>query len=204
MGEGGEPELEEKGRRLSKEETLRRAIERWGELYKHPKHRPEWCGQEEWDKRMEHVRKVVAKGPRLQGTVEPPSWEDFAAYVGSLPEGKSGWGFLRYEMLKRADAEDLRIWYEHVIVPLVQGEWSPGRLIKVAELVLLDKGKGDVSSLDFFRGIGLLQHSYKIMEWALMAGAWKKLVTVIDEEILCFIFKRSVCQSLWWARVETE
>ena len=62
-------------------------------------------------------------------------------------------------MLKGADEGQLQVWFERVIRPAVTGEWTPGRALKEAELVLLEKGKGDASTLDNFRGIGLLRHA---------------------------------------------
>ena len=137
------------------------------------------------------------------GGIEPPTWEEFRAYISRLPEGKGGWGFLRYEMLKGAEEVRLREWYDLIIVPVVEGKWTPGRAVKEAELMLLHK-KLDRKSLDHYRGIGLLQHAYKIMEWALMAGVWKKLMSVIEEEIQGFMANRGVCQALWRVRAEND
>ena len=66
-------------------------------------------------------------------------------------------------------------------MPVVDGSWDPAKGVKEAEMVLLDKGKGDVSSLDFFRGIGLLQHAFKIMEWALMAGVGREVESAAQQ-----------------------
>ena len=107
-------------------------------------------------------------------------------------------------MLKGAGKHQLRAWYEHIIVPVVSGDWDPAQAVKEAEMILIDKGKGDVSSLDFFRGIGLLQHAYKIMEWALMAGVWREIIRVLDEEVMGFIPNRTGIQALWRARAEND
>ena len=159
--------------------SLEQAAQRWGALYKHPREGEDWRGQVDWERKLAEVRRVVEGGGRILGSIEPPTWEEFRAYVERLPEGKGGWGFLRYEMLKRAGEEELRDWYDHIVVPVVTGEWDPARAVKEAEMLLLHKGKGDVSTLDNFRGIGLLQHAYKIMEWALMAGMWRKLTRIV-------------------------
>ena len=112
-----------------------------------------------------------------------PSWEEFRAYVASLPEGKAGWGFLRYEMLKRAGEDQLRVWYERVILPVVEGRWDPGRAVKEAELVLLDKGKERVDTLDSFRGIGLLAvtGANKMNPWDHTFFCWGRYLTIRSE-----------------------
>ena len=93
------------------------------------------------------------------------TWEEFLAYIRALPEGKAGWGFLRYDMLKEAQEQHLRVWFDKVMNPLLKGKWTPGEAVKKAEMMFLDKGKAGISTLDSFRGIGLLQHKYKLLEW---------------------------------------
>jgi hypothetical protein len=198
-----EPVLVQGGQRLSAEEVIREAEKRLGNLYKHPRGSAGW-DEEAWQAQLERVERIVAAGRRVTGGVEVPTWEDFRAFVAELPEGKAGWGFLRYEMLKSADEGALRQWYDRVIVPVVAGDWDPARAVKMAELVLIDKGKGDASDLDNFRGIGLLQHVFKVLEWAVMAGMWRKILRVMDEEVLGFLANRSVCQALWKVRAVND
>ena len=75
---------------------------------------------------------------------------------------------------------------------------------KKAEMMFLDKGKADISTLDSFRGIGLLQHKYKLLEWGLMSCMWRNLMRAMDEEVLGFLPSRSGCQALWRVRAETD
>jgi hypothetical protein len=105
-----EPELTEGGRPLSAEKTLESIERRWQELYKHPRGGVGW-DEDEWRGTLEKIRRIVAGGRSLMGQVGPPTWVEFQAYVKSLPEGKAGWGVLRYEMLKRAGEGQLRTWY---------------------------------------------------------------------------------------------
>ena len=87
------------------------------------------------------------RGKRIWTEVEPPDWETFRAYVRQLPEGKGGAGILRYEMYQQAGEEELRAWYERVVIPVVQGHWQPGKLLKEADLALVYK-TGDGTSLE--------------------------------------------------------
>jgi hypothetical protein len=137
--EVGPPRLEKDGRELTPAETLEEAEKRWTRLYAHPRGGEEWCGEDEWKARLEEVKKVVARGKRIWTEVEPPDWETFRAYVRQLPEGKGGAGMLRYEMYKHAGEEELKVWYENVVVPVVRGDWQPDKWLKEADLALVYK-----------------------------------------------------------------
>ncbi len=201
--EAGPPKLEKEGRRLTLTETLEEAEKRWGHLYRHPRRGASWCGETEWDKRLEEVKRVVAKGRRIWTEVEPPDWDTFRTYVRQLPEGKGGAGMTRYEMYKYASEEELKIWYERVVLPVVRGEWEPGQWLKEADLALVYK-KGDGTELGHYRGIGLLTHTFKILEWAILSSVWRKIVQCVDHEIFGYVHNRSVCQALWRARAEND
>jgi hypothetical protein len=90
-----------------------------------------------------------------------------------------------------------------VVVPVVRGEWEPEAWLKEGELVLVYK-KGDGSSLEHFRGIGLLSHAFKILEWAIFAGVWRRIQASIDSAVFGFIANRGTCQALWRIRAEND
>ena len=79
----------------------------------------------------------------------------------------------------------------------VRSRWKNG------ELALIYK-KGYGSSLDHFRGIGLLSHAFKILEWALLASVWQNILEVTDPEVFGFVPNRSICQALWRVRVQND
>jgi hypothetical protein len=83
-GEAKEPHITEKGVELDREKTMRRVEEKWGELYRHPRDKEGWCGEEEWNRRLGEVKRIVALGKKTWGGVQPPEWETFQAYVRGL------------------------------------------------------------------------------------------------------------------------
>eukprot|EP00661_Eupelagonemidae_sp_cell13_P007130 gene7130-966_t len=44
--------LQEDGRQFTPEEVLAKIQQRWGEVYQHPKSKQNWCGQDEWERRL--------------------------------------------------------------------------------------------------------------------------------------------------------
>eukprot|EP00660_Eupelagonema_oceanica_P001321 gene1321-5538_t len=137
------PQLKQGGKQLPMGKVLEEAEKKWGSLYRHPRGRGEGWDEGEWKSNLDRVRQLVGRGRTLGVDAAPPTWEEFKEYVSRLPGGRGGGGFLRYEMLKRADESQLRVWYDSIIVPVVRGTWDPARAVKEAELVLLSKGKGD-------------------------------------------------------------
>ena len=117
-------------------------------------------------------------------------WETFKAYVEKLPEGKGGAGTLRYEMYKHAGEEELKAWYEKVVIPVIRGEWQPEKLLKEADLALVYK-KGDGTSLEHCRGIGLLSHAFKILEWAILSSVWEKIIGCLDHDGFGYVHNSS-------------
>ena len=91
-----EPELYEGDRRLSRAEVIAEAEKKLQGQYRHPREvRADW-DEGVFQERLDWVRRVVGEGARMTGGVVVPTWEEFRAYVSELPEGKAGWGFLRY------------------------------------------------------------------------------------------------------------
>eukprot|EP00661_Eupelagonemidae_sp_cell13_P013402 gene13402-biopygen20027 len=203
QGQPHMPCLEEDGKVLSPRAVLKRAEDKWGKLYQHPDTTEDWCGAEEWEARLREVRRTMATGRRVWTEILPPTWEEFRAYVKRLPTGKSGAGVLRYEMFKQGGERELRVWYEQVVLPAVHGTWDPVQWLKEGILALIYK-KEDGSSLNHFRGIGLLSHAFKIIEWAILASVWRRIVEVIDAEIYGFVHNRGTTQALWRIRSEND
>eukprot|EP00660_Eupelagonema_oceanica_P012816 gene12816-14376_t len=196
-----QPKLEEDGRPLSPEQILQRACERWGKLYQHPREREGW-DEAEWRKKLDEVRETMATGHRIAVDLEPVDWETFRAYVRQLPDKKGGAGCMRNETFKYADEAELKVWYG-VVKPAILGTWDPASWMKQSELVLVYK-KGDGTKLEHFRGIGLLSHAFKLIEWALLAKVWTQIHAWMDEEVYGFIPNRGATQALWRIRIEND
>ena len=123
------PDLRKEGVKLQPEDVLKEAQEKWGALFTHPREGENW-DEDVWNNRLERIREVVAQGGPRAETGELLTWEEFLAYIRALPEGKAGWGFLRYDMLKEAQEQHLRVWFDKVMIPLLKGGWTPGDAVK--------------------------------------------------------------------------